>query len=93
MKAGDAVRVYPHGSPAKAATAKVIMLSPNERSIALSFADSPPFAIVKGGGAAIHPEHGLMMLAHREELDGKPWGPWIEMFGGGHYEVEEITEK
>jgi hypothetical protein len=87
VKAGDRVRVYPHGSPDKATTAKVIMTSSNGRSIALAFGDNPPFAIVKGGGAAIHPEHGLMMLAGRETLDG----PWIETFGKGHYEIEEVV--
>lgn len=91
MRQGDQVRVYPHGSPDRAATATVTMLSANCRSIALAFGEtSPPFVIVKGGGAAIHPEHGLMLLAHREELDGKPWGPWVELFGEGHYEVEEL---
>lgn len=91
MKAGDLVRVYPHGSPAKEARALVVLLSENGRSIALAFGEaSPPFAIVKGGGVALHPEHGIMMLAGREELDGKPWGPWIETFGGGHYEIEEL---
>ena len=93
MKTGDLVRVYPHGSPGKAATAKVIMASSNGRSIALAFGDSPPFLIVKGGGAAIDPEHGLMMLANRETLNGKPWGPWIEFFGKGHYEIEDEREK
>ena len=37
---------------------------------------------------AIHPTYGVMMFALREEINGKAWGPWVEMFGGGHYEME-----
>lgn len=91
MKVNDLVRVYPHGEPKLAVPAKVVLLSENGRSIALALGDSPPF-LISGGGAAIHPEHGLMMLAGRTELDGKPWGPWIETFGGGHYEIEDYEQ-
>ena len=24
----------------------------------------------------------------RVELNGVPWGPWVESFNGGHYEIE-----
>lgn len=86
----DVVRVHPHGSPDRSALAKVLMISTNQRSIAVAFDDKPPFAVDKSGGAAIHRDLGkIMMLASRSELHGKPWGPWIEMFGGGHYEIEE----
>ena len=91
MKAGDRVTVYPHGSPDKAAEATVLIISSNGRSIAVAFEDNPPFAIIRGQMAAIiHPEHGLIMLATREELNGRPWGPWVEMAGRGHYEIEEL---
>jgi hypothetical protein len=30
------------------------------------------------------------MFASREMLNGVPWGPWIEMIGGGHFEIEEL---
>ena len=98
MKTGDTVRVYPHGSPKKAARAKVMLFSENGRHIALSFGETtPPFVIVKGGSAAVSPEHGLMMLAEREPLGnalhGEPWGPWIEYFGGGHYEIEDYVRE
>lgn len=88
MKAGDTVRVYPHGNESVAAPATVVMISENQRSIALGFGDPPGF-VVSGGGAAFHPEHGMMMLARREELNGKPWGPWVEVFAQGHFEIEE----
>lgn len=91
MKSGDQVRVYPHGSPGKVAVGTIAIISDNQRSIAVGFGDSPPFAVSGKAGVAIHPEHGVMMLAHRGELEGKPWGPWVEMFGGGHYEIEEAT--
>lgn len=94
MKVNDLVRVYPEGQPEKAGTALVVIYSSNERAIALGFGDNAPFVIVQGGGAAIHPEHGLMMLAKREALGnslfGPPWGPWIEMFGRGHFVIEEL---
>ena len=86
MKAGDTVRVYPHGHPEMTAEAAVALISNNERSIALTFADKPPFMWIEG--YMIHPELGIVMLAGREELNGKPWGPWVEMIGGGHYEIE-----
>jgi hypothetical protein len=90
MVKGDRVRVYPHGSPDAATEATVILLSPNGLSIAVSFMDKPPFAVAKHGVTPIHPEFGVVLLGMREALDGKPWGPWMEIFGGGHYEIEEL---
>lgn len=90
LNGGDLVRVWPHGEPKSAFIGKVQVISRNQRQIAVSFADKPPFAIDRTGGMAIHPEHGLLMFARREELDGKPWGPWIEMMGGGHFEMEKV---
>jgi hypothetical protein len=29
------------------------------------------------------------MMLMRRELYGAPWGPWVEVTGGGHYEIEE----
>jgi hypothetical protein len=84
------VRVYPHGSPHLATTGKVLILSSNERSIAVGFEDKPRFAILREG-VLIHPTEWIVMMAGREELNGKPWGPWIETFNGGHYEIEEIN--
>jgi len=92
MKVGDQVKVYPHGSPDKSAIGEVAKLSSNGLSIAVIFGDKPPFFRVKDG-YAIHVNFGATMLARREELDGKPWGPWIEIFHEGHYEIEEIDGK
>lgn len=89
MKTGDRVKVYPHGSPDQSAVGKIAIISSNQLSIAVGFMDKPPFAIVKDG-VAIHPEHGIMLFASRVEIGGEPWGPWVEMFGGGHYEIEAI---
>ena len=92
MKTGDTVKVHQHGSPERSSEAKVLLLSENERSIALHFADKPAFVVDKSGGMAIHRDNGyLVMLATRSELHGKPWGPWIEIFGGGHFEIEEVA--
>lgn len=88
MNNGDQVRVYPHGAPELAAVAKIIIVG-NDASIAVAFGDKPPFATA-GKGLTLHPMFGVMMLARREILNGKPWGPWIELMGGGHYEMEEL---
>jgi hypothetical protein len=87
IKRGDQVTVHPHGNSDKKAVAKVLMVSPNNLSIALMFDDMPPFAIVSGG-MLIHPDYGVVMMAGREASDGRPIGPWVELFGGGHYEIE-----
>ena len=84
MKNGDKVRVYPHGTPDQAATGIVKLISGNQRSIAVAFDDLPPFAFEKMPVIGIHPEHGVMLLAMRLEV-----GPWIELSGGGHYEIDE----
>lgn len=89
MKAGDVVRVYPHGAPEQAAEATVLLSTPTRRAVILAFADKPPFALNEARGLTIHPESGIVMLAARALLDGVPWGPWVETFGGGHYEIEE----
>ena len=90
MTKGDRVKVYPHGEPEASAEGKIEIISDNQISIAVSFGDGPlPFP-PSGGGLAIHPEHGIMLLARRELLDNKPWGPWIEVFNGDHFEIEEV---
>lgn len=83
---GDKVRVYPHGSPGQSALATVAICSENGRSIAVGFDSRPPFAL--SDPVPIHPEYGFMMLASREALNGDPWGPWIEIFQDGHYEID-----
>ncbi len=91
LQAGDTVRVFPHGKPECSALATVAICSENERAIAVGFDSRPPFALGDPLCAiAIHPEYGIMLFASREAIDGKPWGPWIEMIGGGHYEMEKI---
>ena len=89
MKAGDKVKVYPHGSPEESAVGEVAMFSSNGCAIAVVFGDKPPFFRVEDG-YAIHLNLGATMLARRVELDGRPWGPWVEMFHKGHYEIEEL---
>jgi len=91
MRTGDQVRVYPHGKPELAATGRVTLVSDNQLSIAVAFTDKPPFAII-GGAMAIHEGH-LMLCAYREKLHDEPWGPWIELFGGSHFEIEEPSHE
>lgn len=93
MKRDDEVLVYPHGNPKQAARARVALVSSNGRSIAVGFDERPPFAIGDPLSMAIHPDYGIVLFAWRGVLDGKPWGPWVEMIGGGHYEIEAIAAK
>lgn len=88
MKTGDAVRVHPHGHADQAAVGTVVMISGNERSIAVAFDEMPPFAFSKAAPLiAVSPEHGVVMLATRYDI-----GPWIELAGGGHYEIETLGD-
>lgn len=84
MKAGDAVRVYVHGDEATAAVGHIVLLK--DQYIAVGFATLPPFVMRKRAG-------GVMLIAYRETLNGKLWGPWIELLGSGHYEIEEASEE
>jgi hypothetical protein len=77
----DNVRVWPHGKVDQVAVGKVLLISSNQRSIAIAFDHIPPFA--SANGVAIHPDHGVMFFASRFDV-----GPWIEMVGSGHYEIE-----
>lgn len=88
MKAGEKVRVYPHGSPDQAADGKVILCSENERSIAVAFDHLPPFVFQKAPVVGVHAEHGVVLMAYRHEI-----GPWIELAGGGHYEIETTGDQ
>jgi hypothetical protein len=80
---GQRVRVYPHGSPDQAAVGDVLLISGNQRSIAVRFDHLPPFAF---GPALPHigvSAEGIVLLAYRLEV-----GPWIEVKNQGHYEIE-----
>jgi hypothetical protein len=80
---GQQVRVFPHGSPEQSARGVVTVISGNRRSIAVTFDRLPSFAFKHMPLVGIHPEHGIVLLAYREVL-----GPWIELAGGGRYEIE-----
>lgn len=97
---GQHVRVYPHGYPQQAAEAVVILISGNQKSIAVQFDDKPPFVVVKdhhcGGGTTFAPDMTqgdpwgpakVTMLAARYDQ-----GPWVEIFGQGHYEIDALPE-
>jgi hypothetical protein len=85
--AGQRVRVYPHGTAAQAAIGTVTLISGNQRSIAVAFEELPPFAFQRMPLIGVHPEHGIVLMAYREEV-----GPWTELAGGGHYEIEAAHE-
>jgi len=91
LSAGDRVKVFPHGSPERSAEAVIMVISENQRSIAVAFQGRPPFIVDKSGGMMVDRELGnIVMMATRGELHGKAWGPWVEMMGGGHYEIEAL---
>lgn len=80
---GQRVNVYPHGSPMQGSGGSVVLISENQRAIAVRFDSMPPFAFgPKMPQVGFHPL-GIVMLAQRFEI-----GPWIELAGGGHYEIE-----
>lgn len=83
MSNGDTVRVWPHGDDASAAIGRIVIISENQRSIAVAFGDPPPFLQRRDGPIAVHPEQGFMLVAYREAV-----GPWVELGSGGHYEIE-----
>jgi hypothetical protein len=87
VKIDDVVKVYPHGKPEERVDGRVVMISENQRAIAVALADPPPWWKPIDGLPLIL-EHGFTLLARRVELNGQPWGPWIEVFRQGHYEIE-----
>lgn len=92
MKTGDKVLVYPHGEEKLRWKAHVFIISDNGRSIAIGFDHVPPFLKTRKG-VLVHMTAGkITMLLSREALDGVPWGPWIDIFHGGHFEIEEIAK-
>jgi hypothetical protein len=85
MTVGDRVRVYPHGSPALASVGKVVVISENQRSIAVALDHLPR---IGAGAMAIHPGLGaVLLIATRQEV-----GPWVDLLNQGHYEIEEASE-
>jgi len=83
MKTGDMVKVYPHGSPGQAAEGKVLIVSGNQKAVTVGFEEKPPFAIVRDIMAISPRDDMITMFLYRYEI-----GPWVEMVGGGHYEIE-----
>jgi hypothetical protein len=72
----------------RGAAARVVLISDNQRSIAVEFEDKPyfvevPFHVDRYTGR-------IVMLLMREAIDGQPIGLWVELVGGGHYEIEPL---
>jgi len=71
----------------------VLIVSENQLSVALEFSSVPPFAVRllrNGGVVGVHSDTGkVVMLLGRVMLNNRPWGPWVEVTHGGHYEIEE----
>jgi hypothetical protein len=56
--------------------------------LALAFDERPPFAHLRRGITFPPRTREITMILGRHRLNGKPWGPWVEATGGGHYEIE-----
>ena len=84
MRTGDTVWVYPHGSPREAVAATVDILSGSGRSIALRLHERPEWCRIEDG-FLVHKEDGRIEML----LSSYPVGPWVEIFRGGHYEIDE----
>jgi hypothetical protein len=82
---GGKVRVYPHGSPEQGATGTVLIISEARIAVVVEFDKMPPFAL---RGRRVQRDHGIVFVASRVMLNGESWGPWVELGGGGHYEIE-----
>jgi hypothetical protein len=82
---GGTVWVHPHGHPEQAVEATVEIVASNQRSIALKLAEKPVWVRIIDTGAFLCKDGtGIAMLLTRESI-----GPWEEITGGGHYEIEE----
>jgi hypothetical protein len=79
--------VYPHGLPDEAVTATVDLISGNGRAIAVRLNEKPPWCRVKNG-FLLHEDFRIAMFLSREAIDDQPVGPWIEIMGGGLYEID-----
>ena len=86
---GGTVWVYPHGSPDEAVTATVDLISDNGRAIAIRLNEKPSWCRVTNGFLLHRADYRIAMLLSREALGDQPVGPWIEMMGGGHYEIDK----
>jgi hypothetical protein len=87
LKSRQRVMVSVHGDE-RGAAAQVMIISDNQRSIAIEFEDRPYFAEVP---FRVNRHTGrIVMLLMREASDGQPVGPWIELSSGGHYEIEPL---
>lgn len=84
MKNGDRVRVHPFGEPHKGATGTVVLAAENGNSLAISFGEEYVPFITSATGMALHPEHGKMLLVHREGL------VWYDLFQDGDFVIEEV---
>lgn len=88
IRNGGTVWVYPHGSPREAVTATVDLISGNGRAIAIRL-NRKPWCQIADGSFLHRDDFRIAMLLTREAVDDEPIGPWIEVVGGGHYEIEE----
>ena len=77
MRMGDEVRVFPHGQEELAATGMVLAI--DEGAIVVYFDERPRFA----SGAKSSVTGITVFRAWRFAV-----GPWVEVHGGGHYEIE-----
>lgn len=86
IKRGDKVKVYPHTAPELSAVGLVQVISDNQQAIAVTFEEMPPFVKPFRDGVALSP-WGVALVAMRPAV----FTSWIELYNGGHYEIELET--
>lgn len=84
---GQAVSVSLHGEPDTASPGVVEIISDNQLSIAVRFADKPRWSLAPGFFVS---PHGVILLAGRILANDQPWGPWVDVVSGGHFEIEAV---
>lgn len=85
MNTGDRVRVHPVGDPDKAAVGTIVIVSSNGVSIGIAFGEQYVPWMNGSTGMALHPDHGKMLLAKREE------SAWSDIFSGGQFVIERVA--
>jgi hypothetical protein len=90
MMAGERVRIYPHGYPDLITGATILTYDPDVPVLVLALPVATPF-VRSLSLVNIHPAKGVVMGLYRTRTrEGAFIGPWIEIHGGGHYEIEEV---
>ena len=85
LQQGDRVDVHPVGRPDQSAPGTIVIVSSNGVSIGIAFGEQHVPWMNGATGMALHPDHGKMLLAKREE------SAWSDIFSGGQFVIERVA--